>query len=188
MDENCKVPTPINFNCWKHHAGFIRKQISLCRKQADLETLKTSLLKVGGSQMDLYLGNYSPLKISKSVIKFLHASELSYEGKYNEWLKTGGTDYKIFKLNDNSIWTLRFGATSERYVHIHPGRNSPNTIRVRALTLKTAVSVLCWARINKCKQIDLEIINSARKNLLKQPPLKSFSKDSGLGKILGALA
>jgi len=192
MDENCKVPAPISFNCWKHHSGFIKKQISLCKKPEDIETLKTILLKVGGSQMDLYFGKSSPQFISKSIIKFLETSELLNKEKYNEWLKTDGKDYRLFKMNDpsadGSIWTLRFGVTPKKYVHIHPGRNSPNTIRVRAVTLKTAIFVLSWRKINKSEKIDLSIINSLRKKYLNEPPLKKFSNNSGLGKILNLLS
>lgn len=191
MDENCKVPVPINFNCWKHHSGFIRKQISLCKKPEDIETLKTILLKVGSSQMDLYFGKCSPQFISRSIIRFLETSGLLSEEKYNKWLKTDEKDYKLFRLTDpsadGSVWTLRFGLTPGRYVHIHPGRNSPHTIRVKALTLKTAVYVLCWKKINKIEKIDLPIINSLRKKYLNEPPLKKFSFESGLGKLLNLL-
>lgn len=137
--------------------------------------------------MDLYLGKCTPQFISKSIIRFLETSELLNEIKYNEWLTSGGTDYKLFKVTDKSIWTLRFGVTPKRYVHVHPGRNSPNTIRVKALILKTAIFVLCWRKINKSEKIDLSIINSLRKKYLNEPPLKKFSNETGLGKLLNLL-
>lgn len=137
--------------------------------------------------MDLYFGSLSPFFISESIIKFLRSLDVLSKNNYGNWLKAEGNDYRLFRLTDNSIWTLRFGVAHARYVHIHPGRKSPNTIRVRALTLRTAIFVLGLGKINKNKQINVEIINTLRKKYLIGPPLKKFSYDSGLGKILNLL-
>ena len=56
MEVNCKTPSPFKVNCWKHHACFIAKQISKIKKEEELKSLPAILIKIGGSQMDLYLG------------------------------------------------------------------------------------------------------------------------------------
>jgi hypothetical protein len=96
-------------------------------------------------------------------------------------------DYQLVKLKDKSIWTLGLGADAERYVHIHPGRYSPHTIRVKATTLKTAILVLCSEIIGEIKTIETQTINQIRKRYLDEPPLKSFSTASGLGRLIDLL-
>ena len=65
MDEDYKVSVPIYFNCWKHHAGFIVQQIKTVNRIDMFDEIKFHMLKIGESQMDLYIGNYSPAEISK---------------------------------------------------------------------------------------------------------------------------
>ena len=187
MDSNCETPFPISLNCWKHHAGFIKEQITLCKKQEGLENLKSVLLKVGDSQMDLYIGTLSTNTIAKSITQFLHASGILNPASYKEWLNVEGTYYRLYTLSDKSVWTLRFGEVPERFVHVHPGRNSPHTTRVRALTLKTAIILLCWKNIYKKDQITIDVINKLREKYLNEPPIKIFSRESGLRKLLGIL-
>ena len=45
-------------------------------------------------------------------------------------------------MPDGSAWVLRQGEEGGRYVHVHPGRRTPPTLRVRATVLKTAVMAL----------------------------------------------
>jgi len=184
VEENCIVPPPINFNCWKHHSGFIKKQIGSIGDIQELDELKILLLKIGESQMDLYYGDYSPLKISEYIIHHLNQNKIISSEQYNTWLAQDGKEYQLIELSDKSIWTLRRGEDVERYVHLHPGRYSPKTIRVRALTLKTSIFVLCWERINIGQQADIKVINMMRRKYLNDPPLKFISKESGLGKLL----
>ena len=48
-------------------------------------------------------------------------------------------DYLTIKLSDDSEWILR-EAKGARYVHIHPGRRVPHTLRMKAAALKTALA------------------------------------------------
>ncbi len=139
MDENCQIPPPINFNCWKHHAGFIKKQIESVKETRDLDQLKVYLLKIGESQMDLYFGEYSPVNISTQILDYLHRNKIFSPDLYKDWLSKDGKGYQLVELKDKSVWTLRIGENLERYIHIHPGRYSPLTVRVKATTLKTAI-------------------------------------------------
>ena len=184
MDENCFIPPPINLNCWKHHAGFIKKQIESVKEIKELDQLKVYLLKIGESQMDLYLGDHSPVKISEQLLDYLHSKKIFSEKLYKDWLSKDGKDYQLVELKDKSIWTLRLGDDAERYVHIHPGRYSPNTIRVKATTLKTAIFLLCFERLGAIKSFETATANNIRKKYLDEPPLKSFSKASGLGRLI----
>jgi len=187
MDYNCLVPLPINFNCWKHHAGFLKKQIESVKVIKDINQLKVYLLKIGESQMDLYFGEYSPAKISEQVLDCLYQKKTLSFNQYQVWLTKDEKDYQLVELKDKSIWTLRLGDDVSRYVHIHPGRYSPNTIRVKATTLKTVILVLCSEKIGKIKSIETQTINQIRKRYLNEPPVKSFSAVSGIGKLIDLL-
>jgi hypothetical protein len=187
VDENCQIPPPINLNCWKHHAGFIKKQIDSVREIKELDQLKVYLLKIGESQMDLYFGDYSPVKISEQILDCLHRNKIYSADLYKDWLSKGGKDYQLVELRDKSIWTLRLGDDAERYVHIHPGRYSLNTVRVKATTLKTTIFLLCLEQLGEIKSFETETINNMRKKYLDEPPLKSFSAASGLGRLIDYL-
>ena len=184
MDENCQIPPPINFNCWKHHVGFIKKQIESVKEIKELEELNGYLLKIGESQMDLYLGRFSPSDISEQILSALYRIKTFEFEQYKNWLTKDGKDFQLVELKDNSVWTLRLNDDIGRYVHIHPGRYSPNTVRVKATTLKTAILVFCSEKTGEIKTIETQTINRIRKKYLNEPPLKSFSKASGLGRLL----
>jgi hypothetical protein len=185
VEENCIVDPPINFNCWKHHAGFIKTQIVSIQSKDELEKLKTILLRIGESQMDLYYGNYSPMEISERIVTCLKEKKVFLSTRYKNWLNEN--EYKLINLFDKSVWTLRLGEDAEKYVHIHPGRYSPNTKRVKALTLKSAIFTLCCEKLCEPKLTGKELINHVRKIYLNEPPLKSVSKESGLGRLLELL-
>jgi hypothetical protein len=184
VDENCFIPPPINLNCWKHHAGFIKKQIESVRETKDIDQLNNYLLKIGESQMDLYFGEYAPAKISEQVLDYLHSKKILSSRHYQDWLSKDGMDYQLVELKDKSIWTLRLGDDAKRYVHIHPGRYSPNTVRVKATTLKAAIFLFCFEQLGEIKSFETETVNNIRKKYINEPPLKSFSTASGLGRLI----
>ena len=187
MEVNCKAPSPFNLNCWKHHAGFIANQVNKINMEAELEALPAILLKIGESQMDLYLGKLTHLQITDFTKKLLkERSVIEYES-YKKWLFAGANGYRLITLPDKSTWTLRMGNQKENYIHIHPGRYSANTIRVRALTLKTAICVLAVANIYKISTFELKFINDVRKKFLKAAPVKSITSNSGLSRLLTIL-
>ena len=123
-------------------------------------------------------------KYQIKLLTQLKEKKISSENHYDEWLKNEGKDYKLFELKDKSIWTLRLGETSERYVHIHPARYSPHTIRVKATALKTVILSLCLEGFGELKDIDKESVNIIRKKYLNEPPLKSLSKASSFMRLL----
>ena len=184
MEVNCKTPSPFKVNCWKHHAGFIAKQISKIKKEEELKSLPAILIKIGGSQMDLYLGKLTPLQITDFTEQLLKRRNVIEYESYKKWLFTGDKEYRLITLPDKSTWTLRMGKEKEKYIHIHPGRYSAHTIRVRALTLKTAIFVMAYLTIYKISSPDLQLINDARKIFFKAEPVKSLSSSSGLRRLL----
>lgn len=188
MKLNCDVPLPITFNCWKHHLGFIKDRT---KKSKDVEfsdsDFKKVLLVIGESQMDLYLGNMSPVQIGNEIIDLLKNKKVIGNKSYIEWLFEKGEKYKLISISDSSIWTLRLGQDKEKYLHIHPGRQSPLTIRIKAHTLKTAIAVTIQAKKTGATLTDLNFINTVRKNFINLPPLKSISSLSGLGKFMNIL-
>lgn len=187
MKEDNSLPPPINFNCWKHHTGLIKQQIALVKTGEDVEEISKHLLRIGESQMDLYFGKLSPSDISKQIISHLKKEKIFYYDEYVGWITNDGDDYKLLYLSDKSIWTLRQSENQERYVHIHPGRYSPHTIRVKATTLKTAILILYFKQSGEIKLIETETANYIRKKYLNEPPIKSFSGASGLRRLVELL-
>ncbi len=187
-ERDCNIQPPVAFNCWKHHAGFIKNQIkSFCAAKIPEEKLRKILLVIGESQMDIYLGKLSPQKIcDKIVSKLKSAGVLAFED-YKKWLYEEGKEYKLMKISDNSLWTLRLGNKRKRYVHIHPGRYSPQTIRIKALTLKTAIAALIKYDTN-VQLIDTASINEVRIKILDSPPVKKVSSNSAVTKAINLLS
>jgi len=188
MNENCKVPPPVNFNCWKHHAGFIAQQIKIVKRIETLVELKFQLLKIGESQMDLYFGKHSPAEVSEQIIQILNRRKMTSSGQYQSWLTKEEKNHQLVKLKDKSAWILRLGEEPNRYVHIHPGRYSQHTIRVKATTLKTAIMILCYKQIGETKSIKTDDVNFIRKKYLNEPPIKSFPSASGLRRMINHLS
>lgn len=188
MEANCKVPFPINFNCWKHHAGFITLQIRAAGGIKSLNDLKFYLVQIGDSQMDIYFGNYSPVEVSDQILNLLERKKIFSLEQYKDWLIKNGKGYQLLKLKGNSIWTLRLGENPERYIHIHPGRYSLHTTRVKATTLKTAILCLCLVNAGQIETIETVTINKIRKKYLNEPPIKSFKSASALRKTISLLS
>jgi hypothetical protein len=183
------LPLPILLNCWKHHAGFIKEQIHNINPddKNGVKDILPDLLTIGESQMDLYLGELSPVIIALQIKNQLIKLKVESIKDYKNWILNEGKEYKIIHLPDDSVWTLRIGVNEKRYVHIHPARNSIHTIRIRAITLKTAIIVLSWIRISGGLFDDLKIINKVRKEFLNQPPLKKVYLEKGLAKLFRVL-
>ena len=186
---NCSIQLPLTFNCWKHHAGFIKKQIEIYRdEKISVEELQKTLLVIGESQMDLYVGELSPQKICDEIVSKLKTKGVLTFGAYKKWLFEKGNEYKLVEISDNSVWALRLGKQEERYVHIHPGRYSPVTTRVKALTLKTAISVLFTNYEKNIPLIDTLQINEVRKRILNSPPVKKVASNSAVVRVINILS
>ena len=176
----------ILMNPWKHHKNYICRQIKnySLKKDTGFKELKKNLLQTGKSQMDIYTGELSLPQIMQNVSVELFNQNIVDKASYINWLRQFGKDYRIIQLRDNSQWALRLSDNNEKFIHIHPARNSINTVRARAVTLQTAIAAIIFSRIKSVNPVDINIINEARKKYLGESPIKAIYKNSGLGKII----
>ncbi len=133
--------------------------------------------------MDLYLGDLSVDDIEKEVFDRLKGSRVVDRITYHRFIRDNDGFVKI-QLSDRSFWILRMGEDDQHHIHIHPARNCPKTVRVRASTLKTAIAIL----VEGGGQMDLAGINRIRNKVLRLSPVKTFNKSSGLSKVVEALS
>jgi hypothetical protein len=183
------VPPPVLFNPWKHHAGAIRCRIAdvAAAGPAALPDLAPQLLVIGSELMDLYSGPLSPADIAGGVVAQLQADGRLDPAAYRDWLE-GNRGYRALTLPpDASVWVLRFGEEGGRYVHVHPGRWTPNTCRVRANVLKTAVMVLAYAGVHGGDPLDVALINRVRWEYLDLSPVPALADEGGLGAVIERL-
>ena len=174
---------PVRFNAWKHHAGFLRRQAA---PPADLAWLAECLKAVGHDLMDLYDGPRTPADIAAALLAELAAHGRLGPDEFRDWLREAG-GFRVLILADASAWVLRWGAEPGRYVHVHPARGAPNTSRVRAGVLKTAVLARAWAIRAGADPCDLAVINRVRQEYLGLPPVPRLAETGGLREVIGRL-
>jgi hypothetical protein len=176
------VPPPILFNAWKHHAGALRQRIADVRAAGmdALDTLPAKLLVMGTELMDVYTGVLSPAEIGAATVAALRAEHRLDWANYGPWLEDGG-GYRVLTLPaDASCWVLRLGEEGGRYVHVHPGRRTPHTRRVRANVLRTAVLVLAHVAVHGGDPLDVALLNCVRQQFLGLAPIKELTGNEGL--------
>lgn len=185
---NQTIPVPLLFNSIKHHAGFLRNFIkTYAGSSKSLENISKELRYIGHSLTDLYYGSLTPEMIALEVINYLESNHSLELTEYKKFLAAENTYYKIVELSDSSNWVLRRGNDTERFVHIHPGKHTVNTIRVRALTLKSAILVNISLKKSNLLFADLKLVNQIRTKYLNESPQKHFSYNYGVGKIISLL-
>ena len=172
------VPKPFLFNPLKHHLGYINKYIGNYHDK-DYSKLRSDLLVIGESQMDLYTGVLSTAEISRQILLLISNSLLINNSSYIKFIHESGGYYKT-SLSDGSEWVLRRGRDPERYVHFHPARNSPFTVRIKANSLKTLIAAYSMHK----NHVRLPEINQVRSEILQSEPFIQLIKDSGIGKHL----
>jgi hypothetical protein len=185
-----EVLPPVLFNTFKHHAGSLRARIAALVEQgpAGLCDAARWSAVLGTKLMDLYTGQLSPRALSEHIITHLGSEGRLEIDTYRTWL-AGCEEYAVVVLpHDESRWVLRGGDDMERYVHLHPGRWSPGTVRVRANVLKTAFLVLIHAGIHGVDALDREVINEVRRVHLALSPLgEDAAGEQGLGAMIELL-
>ena len=177
---------PILLNGWKHHKGFIQQQVARLAERKDQEKLKQKLLMTGNSLMDLYTGILEMNQIKDEVVQQLNKKNHLSPEEFLPWINQHG-EYVNITLSDQSTWTIRKGNDPEKYIHIHPGRYSPHTIRVKSMTLKSAIFILYFTYLWKRDPFNLDFVNNVRQNFLDASPLKNIHQDKGLGKVIDIL-
>ncbi len=180
MQNKCTVPSPFIFNCWKHQLNFLKELHTI-----PIEKIKENILKIGESQMDLYTGDLTTNDICEEIKGHLKKLIKINLLNYLQWLQAEGKSFKLLQISDGSQWTLRFGEDPVNYIHIHPGRHSPHTVRVKSYALKTALIIASLNIIEE--QINTGLINTIRKEYLNLAPLKSVKEDAAVIKLVGML-
>jgi hypothetical protein len=181
---NTCVPEPVLFNTLKHHAGFLAgliRDFDISRPENRI-ILKESVNAIGKSQMDLYTGSLPPEQIAGEITDYLEKNRLLDESAYLSRLRSE-KPYLLTRLSDTSVWVLLPGRIKGRHVHIHPGRHSPHTIRVRSETLKSVIAILCLCSRFGKDPLDINSVNQARVEILGLSPVRDISACAGIGKL-----
>ncbi|NUM34190.1 MAG: hypothetical protein HUU50_06580 [Candidatus Brocadiae bacterium] len=165
----------IIYNAGKHHLETIVKNIvAYSEKGEECQSLKEKLLAAGEGVMDIYEGKLGVEEIKKEVWAFLQKNQLCNFESYKNYLEKEGSIkrngyYTNLELSDCSVVTMRMGDTEDSFVHVHPGRHTPNTFRVKAKTFKTAAFATFLGLCRKTSPYNLAIINESRAHLELSP-------------------
>ncbi|HKI87759.1 MAG TPA: hypothetical protein VKA38_01945 [Draconibacterium sp.] len=175
---NTEIPVPITFNPQKHHFAFLKKQLQKWRKM-NWEEIRPELLNVGSNLLDFYFGKLPVERICAECIDFLQKNNLTEKDDFFAW--SGLLEYRKIELSDHSFWVVKKGLDPIRFVHIHPAKQSPHTLRVRATTLKTVLALQIHSvPIQKEMKKNLEQVNKIRVKYLQLSPIKSLQTDRGI--------
>jgi hypothetical protein len=173
-----KIPAPVTFNPHKHHFGFLTDQIKTWRRQ-DWEKIQPELFFMGENLIDLYLGSLSVNQVCYECIRYFRNENVLERTAFLDWLYP--REYRKIELADSSVWVVKKGIDPERFIHIHPAKYSPLTIRVRAATLKTVVALTTHSvSIQKEITENLDAVNTTRRLFLQLSPVKSLNPEKGI--------
>ncbi|HVL15052.1 MAG TPA: hypothetical protein VM529_20945 [Gemmata sp.] len=179
---------PVLLNTWKHHAGWIRWRVgrAVADGPAGVAALVPETAVIGRRLMDLYTGPLTPAEIGEAVVCHLReAGRMAFE-PLAAWLASRD-GYALIDLPDESQWAIRLGPAEGRYLHLHPGRWVPHTVRVSANTLKSAILAHAVAGLTGGDATDLAVVNEARRQYLGLLPVRELSAEGGLGAIIALL-
>ncbi|VAW18372.1 hypothetical protein MNBD_BACTEROID01-1253 [hydrothermal vent metagenome] len=174
-----KIPAPITFNPFKHHKTCILQEIN--NQQLPDTALLGLLNSIGDNYIDIYTGSFTPKKICTQVLAYLKNNHTFNQTAFEEWVGNS-SGYKRIKLTDDSFWIVRKGVSNERYIHIHPAKTGPLSIRFKASTLKTIYWLKRKKRGNNPPR--LKEINEARLKV-GLPPVKQLKYGEGILKCWG---
>jgi hypothetical protein len=184
-----EVLPPVLFNTWKHHAGALRRRIAAVGRggPAALAEAAAQTAVLGTGLMDLYTGSLLPRELSEQVREQLRAAGRLEREAYRAWLEGQGRYALLTLPGEETQWVLRLGE-EDRYVHLHPGRWSASTLRVRANVLKTAVMVLAHVAVHGGEPLDRDVVNAVRAEHLGLSPVgRDLEGEQGLGAVVALL-
>ncbi|WP_224998144.1 hypothetical protein [Cesiribacter sp. SM1] len=177
---------PILFNALKHHQGYLQQLIRQTPSSIPPHELSQLLLPIGAAQLDFYTGPLTVDAVTEEVKKLLQKQDYLLQDKYTVWISSH-KGYRLICLSDHSQWVLRVGNLSGHWVHLHPARYSPHTIRQKAHTLKTALALaILHQQHARSLCHDLAVVNSIRQHL-QLPPLSPRQLQAGLQEALQLL-
>jgi hypothetical protein len=183
MGENENIPSndfPVTFNPYKHHMGFLKHKIKNWKGQK-WPVVEQELRCIGNNLIDLYYGKFTVKMILEEISVFAEKNKLSDPESLEKWLSPH--EYRKTELSDSSIWIIRQGLDSSRYLHIHPAKHSPCTFRVRATTLKTVAAFMVLNENPAEADFSLKTINMIRTEKLGLSPVKSLEKGKGISRV-----
>jgi hypothetical protein len=176
-----KIPFPITFNPHKHHLGFLLQKLKTWQNK-EWPEVTDELKVIGNNLVDLYYGSHSVSEICNECLRYFKTRKINSHEKFLEWLSPN--EYQKIELSDESIWIIKKGTNIQRYIHIHPAKNSPLTIRVRATTLKTAIALkIQEKKLPKNPVLHLQNVNQIRTEILGFSPVKNLTRGKGISKI-----
>ncbi|WP_163325789.1 hypothetical protein [Draconibacterium mangrovi] len=177
-----EIPLPIQYNPYKHHFHFLLNELTEWQK-GNWNVIEKALLSIGNNLFDFYLGELTPEQVCKASLNYFETKNIITQTDFNNWLRNA--EWKKITLPDESKWLIKQGNQPDRYIHIHPAKFSKHTIRVRATTLKTVLT-LCVHKIpiSDDTEQNLQSVNDQRISYLQLSPIKSLEEeDSGIIKL-----
>ena len=175
---NKKIPVPITFNTYKHHFQFLLKQIEVWQEQ-EWQQVEAEIISIGENLLDFYTGDLTVENICTECLHYFKRNGIFSKGEFTNWLNRH--EYRKIKLSDSSEWIIKKGNDENRYIHIHPAKQSTHTIRVRAVTLKTVLAIMVKiSNISDNMHINLSNVNYIRSEYLHLSPVKSIQRDKGI--------
>ena len=126
MADESDIPFPVRFNPFKHHRNYILSIL----QEITPKMLSGLLDPVCNNYIDIYTGNMTPEVICNSVIDLLKSNQIFQKDNFIHWVGTQ-SGYQQIKMEDHSEWIVRKSNESERYIHLHPARSGPLTIRFK---------------------------------------------------------
>ena len=175
---NIEIPVPITFNAQKHHFGFLKNQLQQWITM-EWKDISPNLLSIGNNLLDFYLGELSVNTICMECLTFLQENKIQEKNAFLDWLKP--LEYRKIELSDHSVWIVKKGEDPIRFIHIHPGKQSPHTLRVRATTLKTVIALKVHSvPVQEEMKMNLEWVNEIRVKYLQLSPIKSLQPNKGI--------
>lgn len=132
MNLESDIPIPMRFNPLKHHRNFILGTLESVAPEMIINLLDP----VCNNYIDIYTGEFTPEEICNLIIDYLRANRIFERDDFIRWV-TAKNGYRQIKLADRSEWVVRKSIDAERYIHIHPTRSGPFTMRFKGSTLKT---------------------------------------------------
>lgn len=173
MSEEAGIPIPVRFSPFKHHRNYILGILD----NASPELVVSLLGPVCNNYTDIYTGQLTPEAICSAIIDILKSKEVFSADDFTRWvdLKNG---YQKVILEDQSEWIVRRSVEAERYIHIHPTRSGPLTMRLKGSTLKTAYLLKISMTVNE-EILSLENVNRVRMQV-GFSPVKKLERGKGI--------
>ncbi len=175
MTEGIHISLPVLFNPFKHHRNYILHALASMSSEA----ISCLLTAVCNNYIDIYTGTLTPENIGKEVIEILRSKQVLHENDFTHWVSSGN-GYRKITLKDRSEWIVRKSDDPERFVHIHPARTGPFSVRFKGSTLKTIYMLqACSAKSQDSPS--LEEVNRIR-SAISLSPAKQLEDGKGISR------